>query len=125
MTFDIWGQSDLIFVDSLVVSYRGVGGLPSPEAPVADENEVLSSASSIRTRTRFPETWLWESLLVNGYFQRFPLDKKKPIHQPSSSLSSATFPLFLGAYLNISGDGLTATRRASCILLVLGNMIDY
>lgn len=32
------------------------------------DDESLWPSNSIRTRTRFPETWLWENLLVNGYF---------------------------------------------------------
>lgn len=36
---------------------------------VDDADDVsLWPSNSIRTRTRFPETWLWENLLVNGYF---------------------------------------------------------
>ncbi|XP_045036417.1 CD109 antigen isoform X3 [Daphnia magna] len=30
------------------------------------DDESLWPSNSIRTRTRFPETWLWENLLVNG-----------------------------------------------------------
>lgn len=68
----------ICFFHSSVVTYRrknfeddvvAYAAQPNelPEPPVDDDK-----VSSIRTRTRFPETWLWENLLVNGYFQNIP-----------------------------------------------------
>ena len=56
------------------VFYRAVAAV-AEEGIVLDDTPVggdEDSMSSIRTRKHFPETWLWESVQVAGYFQ-FPL----------------------------------------------------
>lgn len=47
--------------------YRGVLEMAAAEVPFESEAGSSSQQPSIRTRTHFPETWLWESSLVNGY----------------------------------------------------------
>jgi hypothetical protein len=57
-----------------VVTYRAndqsapLAGAPAND-PLSDGDSSKSSSLSnpIRTRTNFPETWLWQNLLVNGY----------------------------------------------------------
>lgn len=67
----------VVFVRMCVFSTGGVVLYRSHPSPVLRKEEASSeseptppgdaSPSAIRTRTHFPETWLWDSLLVNGY----------------------------------------------------------
>ena len=46
-------------------------GIVLDDAPPGDDENTLSSSGtspSVRTRKHFPETWLWESVQVAGYF---------------------------------------------------------
>jgi len=58
-----------------VVTYRandqsvplaGVGA-PANDELLDGDSSKSSLSNPIRTRTNFPETWLWQNLLVNGY----------------------------------------------------------
>lgn len=87
-----------------VVTYRAndqsapLAGAPAND-PLSDGDSSKSSSLSnpIRTRTNFPETWLWQNLLVNGYhpyisihhhhvvFLSFPVvDTKKKVEGTNS-----------------------------------------
>ena len=51
-----------------VVTYRANDqSTPPNELLDGDSSSESSLSNPIRTRTYFPETWLWQNLLVNGY----------------------------------------------------------
>lgn len=60
----------------------------------SDHSESSGGHNNIRTRRHFPETWLWHSLLVNGYL---PPPFSVPDSQKNQSITriSLTMPCLL------------------------------